>query len=90
MNFGVSCDNFLMLLVTGQQKVGKVKKKKELRGRCLPPQFYFFFLLFVWTNLSHLDIAQSRVTTAALAPDRVGCKAVQLQEHCIALHENER
>ena len=60
MNFGVSCDNFLMLLVTGQQKVGKVKKKKELRGRCLPPQFYFFFLLFVWTNRCHISTSRNR------------------------------
>ena len=62
--------HFLVLLVTCQQKVGKVKKKNELRGRFFPPQF----VLLISTLLSG-RIAFDSVRHAAVAASHAcgGC-----------------
>ena len=69
-NFLVSGVIFWFWLVTCHQKVGKVKKKNELRGRFFPPQF----VLLISTLLSG-RIAFDSVRHAAVAASHAcgGC-----------------
>ena len=75
--------HFLVLLVTCQQKVGKVKKKNELRGRFFPPQF----VLLISTLLCG-RIAFDSVRLAAVAASRVGVVTLQRFPRWRNLREN--